>query len=167
MLYYSCFCRLIIVISFFFLLFCFDWRSVVRLVSGKNNFTTLLCRDFNFFSRTSIHPSRTSDAYWIWGIMWTLKNSFLVSVYTMYLPLDRRKTPNRRNMNTLTQVFEVLFMIPSQTRIVHWKHLQLDSSGCRQRRTLSLCKHILSTSHRGYIVIMLNTLLVSSDTERR
>ena len=54
LLYSSCFCRLIILISFNF------W-SVVRVVSRKINFTALLCREFNLFLRTSLHPSHTID----------------------------------------------------------------------------------------------------------
>ena len=48
LLYSSCFCRLIILISNF-------W-SVVRDVSGRIKFTALLCREFNLFLRTSLHP---------------------------------------------------------------------------------------------------------------
>ena len=55
LLYSSCFCRLIILISFNF------W-SVVRVVSGRINFTAVLCREFNLFLRTSLHPSHTTDA---------------------------------------------------------------------------------------------------------
>ena len=55
LLYSGCFCRLIILISFNF------W-SVVRVVSGRINFTALLCREFNLFLRTSLHPSYTTDA---------------------------------------------------------------------------------------------------------
>ena len=53
-IYSGCFCRLIICISF-------NFRSVVRVVSGKINFTALLCREFNLFLRTSLHPSHTTD----------------------------------------------------------------------------------------------------------
>ena len=53
--YSSCFCRLIILISFNF------W-SVVRVVSGKFNFIGLLCRKFNLFLRISLHPSSATDA---------------------------------------------------------------------------------------------------------
>ena len=55
LLYSGCFCRLIILISFNF------W-SVVRVVSGRIIFTALLCREFNLFLRTSLHPSHTTDA---------------------------------------------------------------------------------------------------------
>ena len=54
LLYSSCFCRLIIFISFHF------W-SVVRVVSGKINFTALLRRVFNLFLKTSLHPSHMTD----------------------------------------------------------------------------------------------------------
>ena len=47
LLHSSCFCRLIILISFNF------W-SVIGVVSGKINFTALLCREFNIFLRTSL-----------------------------------------------------------------------------------------------------------------
>ena len=59
LLYSSCFCRLIILISFNF------WsvvRVVVRVVSGKINFTVLLCREFNLLLRTLLHPSHATDA---------------------------------------------------------------------------------------------------------
>ena len=55
LLYSGCFCRLIILISF-------NFQSVVRVVSGRINFTALLCREFNLFSRTSLHPFHTTDA---------------------------------------------------------------------------------------------------------
>ena len=55
LLYSVCFCRLIILISFNF------W-SVVRVVSGRINFTPLLWREFNLILRTSLHPSHTTDA---------------------------------------------------------------------------------------------------------
>ena len=55
LLYSSWFCMLIILVSFNF------W-SVVRVVSGKTNFTALLCREFNLFLRTSLHLSHTTDA---------------------------------------------------------------------------------------------------------
>ena len=48
LLYSSCFCRLIILISFNF------W-SVVSVVSGNINFTALLCREF-------LRTSFTTDA---------------------------------------------------------------------------------------------------------
>ena len=54
-LYSSCFCRLIILISFNF------W-SVVRVLSGRINFTALLCREFNLFLRISQHPSHTDQS---------------------------------------------------------------------------------------------------------
>ena len=85
LLYSDCFCRLIILISFNF------W-SVVRVVCGRINFAALLCREFNISLRTSLHPSHTTDAQSMWGLMWALKNSFLVSMSTMYLNFDRRKT---------------------------------------------------------------------------
>ena len=44
LLYSSCFCRLILI--------SFNFWSVVRVVSGKINFTALLCREFNLFLRT-------------------------------------------------------------------------------------------------------------------
>ena len=47
LLHSSCLCRLIILISLNF------W-SVVRVVSGKINFTALLCREFTYFLRTSV-----------------------------------------------------------------------------------------------------------------
>ena len=55
LVYSSCFCRLIILISFSF------W-SVIRVVSGRINITALLCREFNLFLRTLLHPSHTTDA---------------------------------------------------------------------------------------------------------
>ena len=53
--YSSCFCRLINLISFNF------W-SVVSVVSGNINLTAVLCREFNLFLRTSLHPSHKTDA---------------------------------------------------------------------------------------------------------
>ena len=94
MLYSSCFCRLIILISFNF------W-SVVRVVSGKISFTALLCIECNLFLRTSLHLSHTTDAKSMWGLMWALKNSFLVSMSTMYLNFDRRKTRIETVLHTL------------------------------------------------------------------
>ena len=94
LLYSGCFCRLIILISFNF------W-SVVRVVFGKINFTALLCREFNLLLRTWLHPSHTTDAYSMWGLMWALKNSFLVSMSTMYLNFDRRKTRLETVLHTL------------------------------------------------------------------
>ena len=38
-----------------------NFWSVVRVVSGKINFTVLLCREYNLFLRTSLHPSHTTD----------------------------------------------------------------------------------------------------------
>ena len=53
LLYSGCFCRLIILISFNF------W-SVVRVVSGRINFTALLRREFILFLRMSLYirPTR-------------------------------------------------------------------------------------------------------------
>ena len=50
LLYSSCLCRFIILISF-------NVWSEVRIVFGKINFTALLCREFNLFLRASLHPS--------------------------------------------------------------------------------------------------------------
>ena len=94
LLYSGCFCRLIILISF-------NFRSVVRVVFGKINFTALLCREFNLLLRTWLHPSHTTDAYSMWGLMWALKNSFLVSMSTVYLNFDRRKTRLETVLHTL------------------------------------------------------------------
>ena len=55
LLYSSCICRLIIRISF-------NIWSVVTVVSGQINFTALLCKEFNLFSRASLHPSHSTDA---------------------------------------------------------------------------------------------------------
>ena len=55
LLYSSCFCRLIILISFNF------W-PVVRVVSGRINFTAFHCREFNLFLRTLLHLSHMTDA---------------------------------------------------------------------------------------------------------
>ena len=41
-LYFSCLCRLIMLILF-------NFRSVVRIASGKINFTGLLCREVDLF----------------------------------------------------------------------------------------------------------------------
>ena len=53
-LYSSYFCRLIILMSFNF------W-SVVRVVSGKINFTALLCRELNLFLRTSLQRQTVTE----------------------------------------------------------------------------------------------------------
>ena len=37
----------------------------------------------------------------MWGLMWALKNSFLVSMFTMYLNFDRRKTRLETVLHTL------------------------------------------------------------------
>ena len=39
-----------------------NFWSVVRAVSGKINFTALLCREFNIFLRRSLHLFHTTDA---------------------------------------------------------------------------------------------------------
>ena len=54
LLYSSCLCRFIILISLNF------W-SVVRVVPGKINFAALLRREFNLFLRILLHPSRPHD----------------------------------------------------------------------------------------------------------
>ena len=38
-----------------------NFWSVVRVLSGRINFTAVLCREFNLFLRTSLHPSHTTD----------------------------------------------------------------------------------------------------------
>ena len=61
-------------------------------VSGKINFTALICKEFNLF----LENIATSVPH-NWCIInmrfnWTFKNSFLVSMSTMYLSFDRRKS---------------------------------------------------------------------------